>query len=59
LIQRLGEVPEPEMYRVFNMGVGMILFVAPDEAQALIQELGEGFNLGEVVEGDFGLKIKP
>ena len=30
LIGKLGEVPQPEMYRVFNMGIGMVLFLAPD-----------------------------
>ena len=33
LIQDLGRVPEPEMYRVFNMGIGFCLIV-PDDPQA-------------------------
>ena len=32
LIQDLGRVPEPEMYRVFNMGIGFCLIV-PDDPQ--------------------------
>ncbi len=28
-IQRLGNVPEPEMYHVFNMGIGFVLIVSP------------------------------
>lgn len=35
LIQRLGQVPQPEMYRTFNMGVGMALIAAP----ALVNEI--------------------
>lgn len=58
LIQRLGEIPAPEMYRVFNMGVGMVLFIPPNEVEGLLEGLGEGFILGEVVEGDFGVAFK-
>ena len=32
LIQRLGRVPAPEMYRVFNMGIGFCLIVPDDPA---------------------------
>jgi phosphoribosylformylglycinamidine cyclo-ligase len=31
-IQRLGDVAEDEMRRVFNLGIGMILVVAPEDA---------------------------
>src|SRR2546427_3712928 len=34
LIQKLGDVPPPEMYRVFNMGVGFCLIV-PDDRSVL------------------------
>ena len=54
-LQKWGNVPWPEMYRTFNMGVGMVLVVAPEEAEALRAHLkaeGETFyELGEVVPG--------
>ena len=54
-LQEWGNVPWPEMYRTFNMGVGMVLVVAPEEAEALRAHLkaeGETFyELGEVVPG--------
>src|SRR5262249_60430111 len=28
-LQRLGNVAEPEMYRVFNMGIGFVMIVSP------------------------------
>lgn len=44
LLQRLGEIPETEMRRVFNCGLGMIVLVRREEAEDVIQRL-EG--LGE------------
>ena len=47
-----GGVAACEMYRVFNMGVGMILVVAPEREAAVLTALGEGgWPLGEVVDG--------
>ena len=47
-----GGVPATEMYRVFNMGVGMILVVPPDREACVLGALGEdGWPLGEVVRG--------
>jgi len=52
LIQELGNVEEREMFRTFNMGVGMILAAPEDEAAAIISELHESgeqaLQLGEV-----------
>ncbi len=48
LMQRLGDVPRDEMYRDFNMGVGMVVVCAPENAaelQRLVPELG---TIGEV-----------
>ncbi len=44
LIQKLGNVPEDDMRRTFNLGIGMILVVAPENADAIqkaIEEKGE------------------
>lgn len=55
LVQRLGGVPEEEMYRVFNMGIGMVLVVAPYYAQAVCRRLrraGETpYLIGRVARG--------
>ena len=48
-----ADVAPGEMYRVFNMGAGMILVVAPDIETGVLEHLGdEGWRIGEVVEGD-------
>lgn len=47
-----GGVEAREMYKVFNMGVGMILVVSPDDAEAVLDLMPEGaWPLGEVVAG--------
>ncbi len=38
-IQRRGNVPEHDMYKTFNMGIGMVLVVSPDTAGGLIPYL--------------------
>jgi phosphoribosylaminoimidazole synthetase len=53
LIQRMGEVNPKEMYRVFNMGIGMLAVVAREDADAvrrLIPE--ETWVVGELVAGE-------
>jgi phosphoribosylformylglycinamidine cyclo-ligase len=41
LIQRLGRVPDPEMYRVFNMGIGFCVIVPDDDA--VVRAVAETF----------------
>lgn len=52
LIQQRGEITIEEMYRVFNMGIGMIAIV-DQSSGAKVQELipEETFVIGELVEG--------
>ena len=54
-LQRIGSIDDAEMYRVFNMGVGMVAIVGRDEADAVLARLvdsGEpAWLLGDVVEG--------
>lgn len=53
LIQQQGDADPLEMYRVFNMGLGMIVIVAQDHAtavQAAIPE--ETYIIGKLVSGD-------
>ena len=56
LIQRMGNIPERDMFNTFNMGVGMTLVVSPDTADRALAALGEnGVNayvLGEIVRGE-------
>ncbi|MGE0228666.1 MAG: phosphoribosylformylglycinamidine cyclo-ligase [Dehalococcoidia bacterium] len=50
LIQRAGNVAPAEMFRTFNMGVGIILAVSPADAAEVQSALGGAWRIGEVVE---------
>jgi phosphoribosylformylglycinamidine cyclo-ligase len=56
VLQREGGVEEAEMFRAFNMGVGMVAFVPAEKAEAVVRQLkGTGEDAwiaGEVVAGD-------
>jgi phosphoribosylformylglycinamidine cyclo-ligase len=60
ILRSVGGVPEAEMYNVFNMGIGMIATVSPDEENniiSMIKELGETcYAIGEVTAGE-GVQI--
>jgi phosphoribosylformylglycinamidine cyclo-ligase len=62
LMQRLGNVPEAEMFRTFNMGVGMVLICAPESAapvRAHLEGRGEAvYEIGRVTKGDREVVIK-
>lgn len=51
LVQGIGGIAEDEMYRIFNMGLGLVLVVAPAEAGNVRQRLPEAFICGRVVRG--------
>ena len=50
LIQQRGNVDQEEMYRVFNMGIGMVVICSPDNSAKLIKALPEAKVIGEVVK---------
>jgi phosphoribosylformylglycinamidine cyclo-ligase len=39
VMQEIGNVPDDEMYRTFNMGIGMVLIVKEKDAQNLLRAL--------------------
>lgn len=55
-IQELGDVDTDEMYRTFNMGMGLALILPEDDARVLEKEF-EGKIVGHVEEGD-GIYLK-
>lgn len=57
LMQKLGNVSEHEMFRTFNMGIGMIVVVAETEKEAVRGLLVECHEIGKVVAGDGDVRI--
>jgi phosphoribosylformylglycinamidine cyclo-ligase len=49
LLQKKGNVDTREMYRVFNMGIGMAVIGAPENVKRLTKALPEAKAIGEVV----------
>ncbi len=56
MIQERSQVNEKEMFRTFNMGIGMALILGPRNAQYtlnLFEKIGQkAWIIGEVIEGD-------
>lgn len=55
-IQKLGNIEEEEMWRVFNLGIGLVLIVSregADKASHILEKEGEKvIMIGEVIESD-------
>ena len=58
LIQREGNVPDGEMWRTFNMGLGIVLAVEPSQADAVRSQLPETLVVGEVVRQEGAERVR-
>lgn len=60
-LQNAGGIEEAEMYKVFNMGIGMTITVSRYFAQSVVQQLKamgyEAFEIGDIVAGENGLDL--
>ncbi|MBE6870717.1 MAG: phosphoribosylformylglycinamidine cyclo-ligase [Ruminococcaceae bacterium] len=56
LLQKVGNIPERDMFNTFNMGIGMCIVLPKenaDKALAILNECGEkAYVIGETVAGD-------
>ena len=56
LLQRMGNIPEHDMFNTYNMGVGMTMVVSRDTADAAVAALKAGgcdaYAVGEIVSGE-------
>ena len=59
MIEKVGNVPERDMYNTFNMGVGMSIVVPADQVETALEILrGAGedaYVIGEIIKGDDGV----
>jgi len=52
LIQSEGDIPSEEMFHVFNMGLGMLVIVPPEQAELAESTLpGDIFSVGKIIVG--------
>src|SRR5260370_10974316 len=60
-LQRLGNIEQAEMDRVFNGGIGFVVIVSPFFADSIQRQLEESrvptFQIGEVREGEPGVEF--
>lgn len=58
LMQTLGSVKTDEMFRAFNMGIGMIVVCADEDKEFLKNNLEKCVEIGRVIEGEKEVFIK-
>lgn len=60
-MQTIGKIPESEMYEIFNMGIGMVLAVAPEKVAEVLAILAanneKGYVIGSVVSNESEEKV--
>jgi phosphoribosylformylglycinamidine cyclo-ligase len=57
LMQKLGNVSETEMFRTFNMGIGMVIVCSQFDAETIAHQIGHGYDIGEIVTGNNEVRI--
>ncbi len=57
VMQQIGDVEEHEMYKTFNMGIGIVLVVSPQHANAICDTMGAK-EIGVVVSGGGEVVLK-
>ena len=60
VMQAIGDVDEDEMYRAFNMGIGMVFIVDSSKVERVkdaLKELTETYEIGVVESGDKNVSI--
>jgi phosphoribosylformylglycinamidine cyclo-ligase len=62
MMQRIGNIEDAEMFRTFNMGIGMVVVCARADAAAIASQVSERgfkcFEIGHVAEGSHNVVIE-
>ncbi len=60
-LQRLGNVADAEMFRVFNMGIGFVVICDPNAPESIMAQLTKdnfiAWRIGEVIDGPAGVEL--
>ena len=61
LIAKTGNIAEEMMYNTFNMGIGMVIAVNPEDVETTMKAIEEAgdkcYVVGNIVEGDKGVDL--
>jgi phosphoribosylformylglycinamidine cyclo-ligase len=57
-IRRRGNVPRKDMWRTFNMGIGMVIVVRPNAVELARRVLPQARVIGEIVRGKQGVDLR-
>lgn len=61
LIQKVGDIPERDMFNTFNMGVGMSIVVAAEDAEKALEILKQNgedaYIMGEIIKSEESVVI--
>jgi phosphoribosylformylglycinamidine cyclo-ligase len=59
LIQQTGKIADAEMFHVFNMGLGMLVVIPPDQAATALRTLeGDSYQVGQIVSGQHEVIVR-
>lgn len=60
-MQKKGNIPERDMYNTYNMGIGMVIAVAKEDAKKAVEVLNKAgetaYIIGELANGEKGVEI--
>ncbi|HKX85008.1 MAG TPA: AIR synthase-related protein, partial [Pyrinomonadaceae bacterium] len=57
VMQKLGNVADKEMFRTFNMGIGMVVVCATSSTEIVLSRLPNAKQIGKIVSGDGEVSI--
>lgn len=58
MIQEIGKIDPQEMYRVFNMGIGMTVIVPSEQADRVQNTISDIVRIGHIVDGHKTVKFE-
>ncbi len=56
-MQQRSGLDETEMYRTFNMGIGLMIVVAPQDAEKIQRQLKPCYRMGVIERGSKGVRL--
>ncbi len=51
-VQKFGKIPEKEMWKTFNMGIGMIAIIRKENVKLTLKTLKDAIVIGEIKKGE-------